>query len=806
MGIQKNQLNILFAILAVVFLMSKPSVANAVDSRLQVFVEIEGSVPDWTELELTVTRLNVSGFLTNGEPFSVTPFDGLRQLVISRANAGSPRFLVDGEIPPGQVDQIDLTLEEANLRGDQQLEVIRKRQIPDALTNGELKLKFKRALRYDGGDVLSLLIQFKLEKNTFYTQDGKLAFEPVLRAELLSTPPGPENFLNDKETLTVGPTQTFPELGIQVVRSKVYNPEGDVRDLTLQKDTGEPVSFSEVRNQNETLWKANHGALEPALVDHLAGFPSTGLVLADIWLRVPGEGTFQTDAETPAAWDVAHSAFVATRKAVGEPIAASVSAVLEAAGATILSVELNPPVLHIECSREVLETVAAHLADVLLIVMTSPQGDVLAVKGAIDLVQNPLWLAHALLFGADLRIAIAEPEACINKTHEAFRGVFIEEPVAFPCTNTLGNGGHSTQVASALAATVGDPGNIDLVGLFQGNLFTSDICEITDALLERNPHLINLSCEVEHSINQRRLDHAVFANRIFVANGAGNATEEESSTLPVFCESYNSLCVGGYNHNGTLGPGNFGDDTPANRWLNDENTNREKPDVVGVNSGSWANPTSNDAYDGAGGTSYATPMVVGTAGLLMANFQGDLVNDPTLTRAVLMASASHQMQGSLPVPIYSDGVDDRTGAGAPRGDRAMEILEEDRFFTNYVDRNVDFDAGGNLTTPISFLVNAGDKVRVVLTYDQCQMDIVSVSDGLIADFDMVVSEDSLEDAVHEPIVHANNSHVDNSEIVEFTVSAKSQIDVNASVQHWDPCTDGNQKTYMAIAWDVLPAP
>ncbi len=77
----------------------------------------------------------------------------------------------------------------------------------------------------------------------------------------------------------------------------------------------------------------------------------------------------------------------------------------------------------------------------------------------------------------------------------------------------------------------------------------------------------------------------------------------------------------------------------------------------------------NDKYEGWGSTSFATPFVVGTAGLLMANFQGDLVEDPTLTRAVLMASASHAMQNLHPIPIYSDGVDDRAGMGAPRGDR-----------------------------------------------------------------------------------------------------------------------------------------
>ena len=784
-----------------------PSDANAMDSRLQIFIEVQGSVPDWRELALTVTQLNVTGLSTARQNFSVTPFDGSHQLIVPRAAADSVRFLVAGEIPPGRVNQINLTLGAVDLLADQPIESKQQRFVPDAVNNGAVKLRYDKPLYLADGEVLSLLVSIRLGGNAVVARDGMLVFDPVLRAERLSTPLGPENFLNGDETLTMGPTQTFPELGIEVARAKVYTPEGGVRDLTLRNDSGSPVSFSEVRRQNETLWRAKHGTLESVLVDRLAALPSTGLVLADVWLRVHGEGTFQTDAETPEGWDVAHSAFVDARRAAAAPIAASVSAALEAVGATILSVELNPPVLHIQASREVLETTAAHLADVLEIVETPPEGDILATKGAIDLVQTPLWLAHALLAGKGLRIAVAEPFACINTTHEAFRGVFIEDPVGFPCTSTSGNSGHSTAVASALAATVGDPGNIDLVGLFQGRLLTSDICTITDALLQRNPHLINLSCEVTGSSTRRKLDHAVFANRIFVANGSGNIKSgEDPSTLPAYGESYNSVCVGGYQHQGTLGPGNFGDDTSAGRWLNDAATHREKPDLVGPFSGRFADSFNNDQYTGWGGTSFSTPFVVGTAGLLMANYQRDLVNDPTLTRAVLMASASHPLQGFPPIPIYSDGIDDRAGAGAPRGDRGRAIMEDDHFFSDYADRDLDFDADGNLTTPISFLVNAGDKVRVVLTYDQCQEDITSIQDVLLADIDLVVSENSLEPSAPGFRAHTNNSHVDNSEIVEFIVNARSQIHVNAHVQHWDPCTDGSRKTYLAIAWDALPAP
>lgn len=778
------------------------TLAQAMDSRLQIFVEVEGSVPGWSELALTVTQLNVTGLSTNQRPFSVTPFDGSHRLVVPRAAAGIARFLVAGNIPVGRVDQVNLTLGQVELLADQPLEGVRQRFVPDTVNNnGAVKLQYDRPVDQADGEVLSLVVSIKLGDNAIVTRDGVLVLDPVLRVARFSTLPGPENFLNGKETLQTGPTQMLPELGIQIARSKIYNPEGGVRDLTLRNDTGEPVSFSQVRRQNETLWQAKHGTLESALVDRLSTLSRTDLVMADVWLRVPGEGTFQPDGDISEGLDVAHAAFIASRKAAAAPIAASVSAALEAAGATILSVELTPPVLHIQISREALETQASLLINVLEIVETPPVGEVLAIEGAIDLVQNPLWLAHLIGFGERLRVAVAEPGACINTEHEAFRGVTFEEPVERPCTDTKGNDlGHSTAVASALAAFVGDPGSIDLVGLFNGTLFSSDLCTVNEALIDRIPHLVNLSCL---SARQPPLDYAVFTHRIFVANGTGNSNQ---STVPVNCDSYNSVCIAGYNHFSTVGPDNFGDDTPAGRWINDPATQREKPDLIGPYRAKLAYYEPNDGYDYRSGTSFSTPFVVGTAGLLISNYGEKLHKNPTLTRAVLMASASHSMTGHPPIPIYNDGIDDRAGAGAPRGDRGRAIMEDTNYFSGYLDRNADFDASGKLMTPISFTANAGEKVRVVLTYDQCQDDIKSVQDALLVDMDLVVRENSLDSGEPASRVHANNSHVDNSEIIEFAVSTHSQIHLDVSVQHWDSCANGSQKTWLAIAWDELPAP
>src|SRR5207237_10081946 len=128
---------------------------------------------------------------------------------------------------------------------------------------------------------------------------------------------------------------------------------GNIRDLTLRGDNGGPASFTELRGENERLWREHHGSLNPELVKKLMGLAGGDEVHADLWLRVPGDGSFITNTTTPEMWDLAHTAWLAQRHAAALPIANSVAGALTGAGATVLSTELTPPVLHIRASRNV---------------------------------------------------------------------------------------------------------------------------------------------------------------------------------------------------------------------------------------------------------------------------------------------------------------------------------------------------------------------------------------------------------------------------------------------------------------------
>src|SRR5262245_12337802 len=415
---------------------------------------------------------------------------------------------------------------------------------------------------------------------------------------------------------------------------------------------------------------------------------------------------------------------------------------------------------------------------------------------ARDLDQQAISAAHQIGGGLGLLTAVWEPQACINRAHPDFASVqWVKRPGSTACDRSESGGGefqgHSTAVASALAA---DRGGTDTVGLYRARLV--DIDDTDPANVDRmwalNPDIVNASFTTT-DFEALRIDKEVYRTGALVFTGAGNDPTDTAN-----CAAYNAICVGGYNMNVV---GQYADDTfyTHSEYLN-PSSGREFPELVGPAASRYASGTSN-GYVTGGGTSFATPSVAGTAGLLLAGYPSLQHND-ALVRAVLMASAqAHPIADGGPrIPITTDAVDDRHGVGAPNGGRAKAIMDSQ----SYV-----YDGAltpSRLGTLATVTVPMGRRVRAVVTWDQCPSTFVNPP--LNADIDMTIRKVTKGLSTMPPEVHSNISHVDNWEAVEFVTTLGGTYSISLSSPHWSPCDaeGGAQRVRLGLAWTTEPAP
>lgn len=591
---------------------------------------------------------------------------------------------------------------------------------------------------------------------------------------------------DDGEEVTSRREEHFEETGVRVVRAKVVDRvHAAVRDRSTDPTTGRAVDYDALRGAEMRAMRERFGALVPSFARELAGSSEEAIVAADVLAE---SGTLE-----------------------GEGLRRELSR----AGANVLRVD--GALATVEASAAVLRSMSrdprvASIAPRVASVTTS-------LAAAKDLGQVSLQWPHLLGIGSDLTIAVVEPNVCIRRTHQDFRWVTFDSP-ASGCS--LSSGHHSTAVAGVLSAIRWVDGSWQGAGLFRAHIVESDV---SSGALARDPDLFNMSAT--HSpIEVKMLDEAVWNKRTMMFAGSANA---DSGTSGTTCHAYNLTCVGGYGTSST--PGVFGDDVHATSamWQNPP-SGREEPDLVGpmgVRTASWER---DDAYASYGGTSFATPAVTGLAGLLVAKHRTQLGRQPTLMRALLAASAIvHPVNDgdSTRVPIIGDGVDDKTGAGAPNGAKASAIVESGTYHAAKVTKSSHFDANGKYVSSFSLNAAQGQRVRVALTWDNCPVNPLSYpnQDALVVDLDLAVRGPNVSAVVSPyppirmqstrtalagtkigaaltvPFFASNASHVDNYETVELVAPVAGTYRIEVTAPRWGVCPyDNSMSTNLALAW------
>lgn len=530
---------------------------------------------------------------------------------------------------------------------------------------------------------------------------------------------------------------------------------GQIREIVLSTYTGDETSYETSARDFRDAWLAHYGPVDRSLARHFDGEGTPGELLA-----------------------------MAVEAEAGE-LQALHSQVTEEMG---LQAEIDGGQLVVTGGAGALRSVA-QLPGIEAATLVEAKEN-LALTVAEEMNQEPLAVAHRVGWGHWIQAAVWELDACINRGHPHFASIDWEPRHSGTACYTSAQAGHSTKVTGVLAA---DRGADATVGIFRGHVFDVDArSNAAEAdMWSRNPHIVNASFTIGPH-DGRDIDREVYDRGIFVFNGSGNG---DAGTADARCYAYNALCVGGFTDNDT--PTNFGDDAVAggSRYLNYSASQREVPQVVGP----WR-VRSTARYNGGtvadSGTSYSTPAVAGTAGLLLANYAWPLWRKPALLRAVLMASAqAHPVTagGERRIPSFSDALDDKAGVGVPHGGRAKQIMDNNQFWSRDLTPT-------DLGEVASINVSSSERLRVVLAWDQCPGYDVFAPE-LNADLDMVVLGPSGQ-------TFSNLSRVDNYEAVEFVAPASGAYRVMLSAPTWNPCASegGARRVPVGLSWTKEPGP
>lgn len=272
--------------------------------------------------------------------------------------------------------------------------------------------------------------------------------------------------------------------------------------------------------------------------------------------------------------------------------------------------------------------------------------------------------------GSGVRVAVMEPGVVEDN---ASINVVAVRQVGMPVL------GHTTRVASAVAShhptLKGIAPEADIV-----SAAVQSLAAVDDAILwakDQGAYIINASyttttgeCSDSMEWIDRVADYYVRYWNMIIVVAAGNQKCGNHTGSPA--KGYNVITVGAANDQDDA---NWSNDTmhPSSSWKNPRRYDgsfgdREKPEVVApgwlvklISTGHQEIPDT--------GTSFAAPQVAGLAALL-GDRDSRLVREPEAVKAIIMASAVHNIEGASGIPT---GYDLRDGAGAIDAAKADEI-------------------------------------------------------------------------------------------------------------------------------------
>ncbi|HLH26954.1 MAG TPA: S8 family serine peptidase [Chloroflexota bacterium] len=577
---------------------------------------------------------------------------------------------------------------------------------------------------------------------------------------------------------------SYPALGtvgraVKVLDTATGVVYGVVLDASLQPlDTGQLAASDQARRA------AQGPTFEPALEARLAAARPDELLPVVLWVREPPwarptRAAPARGAAAAAGTAATDAALAATRRPAVQQALAPVLARLQQAGRPGTTAG-DVPAIYVSVPPALLAEMRTwgELERVYLAGVNQPDGTTYRSTIHADVVY-----ARGMT-GAGVQVAQIEPVGRVATANPYLAGVVQDSTYA--CSTPSD---HATAVAGILRSTLPSllgiaPGMTLRVGGSCSGL-SSELNDRASAAADWGANLFSLSYSNDTNrvpgADDRFYDDMAFNQRRLVVKSAGNlGLSDGNVTSPGL--GYNVISVGDF------------DDRNTTAWADDAmngtssylgplsvHGDRRKPELAapGTNITSLAVAAPWTGYTSTG-ASFATPMVAGTAALLLQR-DGSLAQWPEALRAILMATAVNPLQGDTTLAS-------RGGVGGLVTDRADNVVQ-------HIDGDwgaQPYDCGSPSPLDVaSVTLQAGQRLRGVIAWN---------TDPSWSGWPSQPGADLDLSAVGPTGAVATSASHDNSyEVVDFVAPSAGAYALRVSNTRCDSSPGG-----LAWAWHLVP--
>lgn len=516
----------------------------------------------------------------------------------------------------------------------------------------------------------------------------------------------PESLVATEPVLVTGPLS-----GQYFFEQKFLEPKsGKVISVPLGRDL-ERYDIHELVEKERVLFGRLHGKLGPALRDSLTRLESGKRVRVAVWCPFPEISFPQNRGKDLEArkFEELRSVLESRLKELEQRLLKAHDSLVEnlrRRGVPILYRSKYSPVVFCELNAEEIKSIADR-KDVMQINLGRTYEE--EHDSAIPTLRADNVHARGI-DGDGVGVAICEDNRVID-TNPYLNVVDVKSSSISTDSHAAHTAGDAASSHSTLPGVA--PG-ADIYSACAGSYDDDDIMEAIDWALSKGVRIINCSfgsdTDREMDTLDRYFDYVVRNSWVTITKSAGNRGRGDGDvTSPGL--AWNVITVGGINDGGSS---NWADDTmySSSSYRDPISTHgdREKPEVCAVGQYVKSTTTSSpwvQSSVGGSGTSYAAPMVAGTAALVVDR-NPSLAYWPEIIKALMMAGASHNIEGA-------QRLSDKDGAGAIDADRIDQMVSNGWYRGHRIEPG-DFDASGDFSVSIPG-VTAGQRIKAVICWD-----------------------------------------------------------------------------------------